>query len=194
MADQQLTGGCGCGAVRFTLSAPLQAAAYCHCTRCQRRTGTASQASGLAEPGSLSVVEGEEHLARWVPDGGGFEKVFCSQCGSAWIHRSRPPHDPAWLRREPPAGHPKGTTLSVPGRRPPTRPAGPWNHRSSVDPGSALYGENPEDRDVVTVRLGAIDGDPGIRPAARQFVAYAAVWEPIPDDGLPRYDERIPSR
>ncbi|MEJ7891276.1 MAG: hypothetical protein WKF94_01365 [Solirubrobacteraceae bacterium] len=24
--------------------------------------------------------------------------------------------------------------------------------------------------------------------------AYAAVWEPIPDDGLPRYDERIPSR
>jgi len=71
---------------------------------------------------------------------GGFEKVFCSQCGSA------------------------------------------------------LYGENPEDRDVVTVRLGAVDGDPGIRPAARQFVAYAAVWEPIPDDGLPRYDERVPGR
>jgi hypothetical protein len=23
----------------------------------------------------------------------------------------------------------------------------------------------------------------------RQFVAYAAPWEPIPDDGLPRHDE-----
>jgi hypothetical protein len=34
-----LTGGCGCGAVRFEVRAPLGAALYCHCTRCQRRTG-----------------------------------------------------------------------------------------------------------------------------------------------------------
>ena len=40
------------------------------------------------------------------------------------------------------------------------------------------------------VRLGSFDEDPGIRPTARQFVAYAAAWEPIPDDGLPRYPER----
>jgi hypothetical protein len=30
--------------------------------------------------------------------------------------------------------------------------------------------------------------------AARQFVAYAAEWEPIPDDGLPRFDEVLPWR
>lgn len=41
------------------------------------------------------------------------------------------------------------------------------------------------------LRMAAIDGDPGVRPAARQFVAYAAPWEPIPDDGLPRFDERL---
>ena len=29
----------------------------------------------------------------------------------------------------------------------------------------------------------------GIRPSIRQFVKYAAPWEPIPDDGLPRYPE-----
>jgi hypothetical protein len=40
--------------------------------------------------------------------------------------------------------------------------------------------------------MAAIDGDPGVRPMARQFVAYAAPWEPIPDDGLPRFDERAP--
>ena len=40
------------------------------------------------------------------------------------------------------------------------------------------------------VRLGAFDEDPGIRPTVHQFVAYAAAWEPIPDDGLPRYPER----
>ena len=42
-------------------------------------------------------------------------------------------------------------------------------------------------------RMGAFDTDPGVSPSLRQFVAYAAPWEPIPDDGLPRYPERRPS-
>jgi hypothetical protein len=58
--------------------------------------------------------------------------------------------------------------------------------------GSALWSRGQDDPAVVSVRLGAFDADPGIRPAYRQFVAYAAVWEPIPDDGLPRYPEQRP--
>jgi hypothetical protein len=58
--------------------------------------------------------------------------------------------------------------------------------------GSALWSRDPNDPGVIGVRLGAFDGDPGIRPSYRQFVAYAAPWEPIPDDGLPRYPERRP--
>jgi hypothetical protein len=42
---------------------------------------------------------------------------------------------------------------------------------------------------VLYVRLGTFDADPGIRPSYRQYVAYAAPWEPIPDDGLERYPE-----
>lgn len=53
--------------------------------------------------------------------------------------------------------------------------------------GSALFSRHPTDEAVVSVRLGAIDGDPGVRPSLRQHVADAAVWEPIPDDGLPRF-------
>lgn len=56
--------------------------------------------------------------------------------------------------------------------------------------GSALFAAEPGSLDPLGVRLGAFDGDPGIRPQFRQFVDYAAVWEPIPDDGLPRYPER----
>jgi hypothetical protein len=41
--------------------------------------------------------------------------------------------------------------------------------------------------------MGAIDGDPGVRPAFHQYVACAAPWDPLPDDGLPRFDERVPS-
>jgi len=59
--------------------------------------------------------------------------------------------------------------------------------------GSQLWSRDPDDPEVISVRLGVLDRDPGIRPQHRQFVAYAASWEEIPDDGLPRFDERPPS-
>ena len=133
-----LTGHCGCEGVKFEIDAPLKAAGYCHCTRCQRRTGGASSATALIAPGSLHVVAGSELLASWKPPGG-FAKIFCSACGSA------------------------------------------------------LFGAPPGSEEITLVRLGVIDGDPGIRPQGRQYVAYAAGWEPIPDDGLPRFDEGFPA-
>ena len=39
------------------------------------------------------------------------------------------------------------------------------------------------------MRLGTLDSDPGVAPSARQFVDLRRGWEPIPDDGLPRYPE-----
>jgi hypothetical protein len=133
-----LTGGCGCGAIRYEITRPLVDAVYCHCTRCQRRTGASAGASAWVEPGSFSITTGEEQLRAWSP-GGGFDKVFCGECGSAVLVR------------------------------------------------------DPESGETAMVRLGTIDGDPGVRPSAHQFAAYAASWEPIPDDGLPRYDERRPA-
>ncbi len=120
--------------MRFEVTAPLQSAAYCHCRRCQRRTGTAASANGRVAPGALRIVAGGELMRAWRPDGG-WEKWFCGACGSA------------------------------------------------------LFSRDPENPDACGVRLGAIEGDPGVRPEAHQFVAYAAVWEPLPDDGLPRHPE-----
>jgi hypothetical protein len=40
--------------------------------------------------------------------------------------------------------------------------------------------------------MSLFDDDPGVRPSYRQFTAYAAEWESIPDDRLPRYPERPP--
>ena len=136
--ETSLTGACGCGAIRFEVTAPFLSASYCHCTRCQRRSGTAASANARAEAGSVRVVEGADELRVWAPEGG-FEKLFCGLCGSALF--SRPP-----------------------GRE-----------------------------EVIGVRLGALDGDPGVRPQWHQYVAYAASWEEIPDDGLPRYDETKPA-
>jgi hypothetical protein len=129
-----LTGGCNCGAVRFQITSPLVSASYCHCTRCQRRTGTGASANARVEPGSFRILEGEDRLRAWKPEGGA-EKWFCGDCGSA------------------------------------------------------LFSRNPDDHAEIGVRLGALDSDPEIRPSARQYVDYAAVWEAIPSDGLARYPE-----
>ena len=49
----------------------------------------------------------------------------------------------------------------------------------------------PEGEEVA-IRLGSLDGEPGIRPQFHTFVASRAPWDEIPDDGLPRYDEGHP--
>ena len=137
MSELPLTGGCLCGAVRFEVIEPLVSSGYCHCTRCQRRTGTAASPNARIAPGSLRVLSGEEHIRAYEPDEG-FAKVFCDACGSS------------------------------------------------------LWSRSQEDPEIFSIRLGAFDDDPGIRPTYRQFVAYAASWEPIPDDGLERFPERKP--
>ncbi len=137
-SDAPLTGECGCGAVRFAVSGPFLGASYCHCTRCQRRTGAGASANARVKADDFRVVSGEDRISSWAPSDGA-EKFFCGECGSALFSRS---------------------------------PAAP---------------------DVIGVRLGALDTDPGIRPTSHQYVAYAAAWEEIPDDGLPRHAERAPA-
>jgi len=69
------------------------------------------------------------------------------------------------------------------------KPAGGWEKWFCGDCGSALFARNLSHADPIGIRMGAFDGDPGIRPGVRQFTAYAAGWESIPDDGLPRHPE-----
>ena len=138
MPDLPLTGGCLCGGVRFEITEALVSAGYCHCTRCQRRTGTAAAASARIAPGSLRILSGEELIRAYEPPDG-FSKHFCSACGGA------------------------------------------------------LWSQSPDDPEVKSVRLGAFDGDPGIRPQYHAYVDYAAMWEPIPDDGLPRFPDARPN-
>ena len=130
--ENPLQGGCLCGAVRYEITAPFNTARYCHCTRCQRRTGTGSSANGLVPSSGFELLSGRESVRSFEPPTG-VPKLFCSICGSA------------------------------------------------------LFSGHPFSDEQVVVRLGTLDGDPGIRPQYRQFVDFAAPWEGIPDDGLTRY-------
>jgi hypothetical protein len=60
--------------------------------------------------------------------------------------------------------------------------------------GSSLFGRTWPDGPEISVRLGALDGDPGIRPEFHTYKDSKAPWDEIPDDGLPRYPEGHPDR
>ena len=138
MAEPAVTGGCLCGGVRFELTEPATDAGYCHCTRCQRRTGTAASAQARIDARTFRLLLGADLIQAWRPPGVGFEKCFCRACGAH------------------------------------------------------LFSRNPDEPAQMAIRLGAFDGDPGVRPSWRAFVAYAAPWEAIPDDGLARFAEAKP--
>ncbi len=57
--------------------------------------------------------------------------------------------------------------------------------------GSSLFGGSWPDGPEVSIRLGAIDGDPGIRPQCHTFVGSKAPWDVI-CDGLPEHDGPLP--
>jgi hypothetical protein len=58
--------------------------------------------------------------------------------------------------------------------------------------GSSLFGGTWPDGPEVSVRLGSLDGDPSTPPEWRSFVADAADWDTLPDDGLARYPQGGP--
>jgi hypothetical protein len=53
--------------------------------------------------------------------------------------------------------------------------------------GSSLFGGTWPDGPEVSIRLGAFDGDPGIRPQYHSFTESRAPWDELADDGLPHF-------
>jgi hypothetical protein len=92
-----LTGRCSCGAVRFEVAEPLVLAGYCHCTRCQRRSGAGASPNAHPAPGTFQIVAGEESLRMWRPENGR-EKWFCGNCGSSLFASNPNRTDPIGIR------------------------------------------------------------------------------------------------
>lgn len=76
-----LRGSCLCGAVTFTVADSFLYAAYCHCSRCRRRSGAAFKAFGGIAIDELRVVAGEAELLRTEESAEGYN-AFCGRCYS----------------------------------------------------------------------------------------------------------------
>lgn len=76
-----MLGRCWCGAVEIEVEDAFRYAAYCHCSRCRRRSGSAFNAFGGIEAEKLSVRSGAEQVARLAESAEGYH-AHCTLCHS----------------------------------------------------------------------------------------------------------------
>ncbi|MEN3931569.1 GFA family protein [Microvirga sp. W0021] len=81
-------GGCSCGQIRYRLKAPPLFTNCCHCTWCQRETGSAFVINSLIENDYLEVVQGVPNKIE-IPTLSGKSQTIarCPNCQVAlWSH------------------------------------------------------------------------------------------------------------
>ena len=77
--SEALKGACLCGGVEYEVRNP-EALGYCHCTRCQRWTGS-SLAGVVVAKENFSFTKGEDLVTRYESEFA--PRNFCSNCGSS---------------------------------------------------------------------------------------------------------------
>ena len=74
-------GSCLCGAVQFEIAGKTTDIGMCHCSKCRKVSGVASNANLMTSRDNFKWISGEDKLAKFeMPDGWGPWR--CSVCGS----------------------------------------------------------------------------------------------------------------
>jgi hypothetical protein len=85
-----LTGGCPCGAIRYEIGAIPLLLYACHCTNCQRQSGSAFALNMPVAADTFRLVRGEpKGWRRLSPSGAETVSWFCNDCAGR-IHGTRP--------------------------------------------------------------------------------------------------------
>jgi hypothetical protein len=89
MTTATITGGCLCGAVRFTVRRPPTISMLCHCRSCRRAAGAPAVAWLTFRTEDFAVVRGMPTAFRSSP---AVTRTFCGACGSplTYGHADRP--------------------------------------------------------------------------------------------------------
>lgn len=85
-----MAGGCTCRAVRFRLATAPLIVHCCHCTWCQRETGSAFAWNALIEADRVTLLHGEPELVLTPSASGRGQRIArCAACRVAvWSHYS----------------------------------------------------------------------------------------------------------
>ena len=76
---QEMTGGCACGRVRFTVSSDSDDAYLCHCRMCQRATGSISIAFTNVKQAAVRWESGPD----WYDSSPIARRPYCRECGTS---------------------------------------------------------------------------------------------------------------
>ena len=68
--DEKYEGGCTCRAVRYRLTAKPMFVHCCHCTWCQRETGTSFALNALLEAECVELLQGKPDLVDTLSNSG----------------------------------------------------------------------------------------------------------------------------
>ena len=78
-----VSGGCLCGAVRYTAEADAISATVCHCKDCQKFTGSVFATLVLLPKEALSVTGAWKTFTSLGGSGKPILRHFCPECGSS---------------------------------------------------------------------------------------------------------------
>lgn len=85
-----LTGGCQCGAVRYEITAAPTTLYACHCSDCQRQTGSAFALSLIVPRDAVRVTQGApavwQRPGSQAASGTPADCLFCRDCGARLYH------------------------------------------------------------------------------------------------------------
>ncbi len=85
----QYTGGCQCGEVRYEVVGLPRRLVVCHCTDCQRQSGSAFGMTLVVNEADFRLTQGEpKTFASKSAAGRAKRGAFCPQCGTRIYHKS----------------------------------------------------------------------------------------------------------
>jgi hypothetical protein len=93
-----LGGGCLCGGVRFEVTLPFRRANHCHCSLCRRHSGSTGLVQARVARERFRLLQGEELIRVYRPDGGMAVKAFCTVCGSSLFGHQWPEGEEVSIR------------------------------------------------------------------------------------------------
>jgi hypothetical protein len=91
-------GSCLCGGVRFEVELPFRRASHCHCSFCRKHSGAFGLTQGRVSREQFRLLQGEDLLRVFKPEGGTAVKAFCSVCGSSLFGAYWPEGDEVSVR------------------------------------------------------------------------------------------------
>ncbi len=79
---ERIGGSCLCGQVTFECDNSFFEFHLCHCSQCQKATGTAHASNLFTAKDNIRWLSGQEMVKRYDVPGRCISKAFCTECGA----------------------------------------------------------------------------------------------------------------